>query len=94
MQHVAILPTREPRDTEEIPTKPLYWQPVHRAPYRRSGKSCTSPPVKPVAVWANESHKTASWLGLDSPLVGGTTIKGDHGLPAGRHDNSPKTSFA
>jgi len=31
-------------------------------------------PVKPIDVWANQTQKSASWLGLDSPFFGATTI--------------------
>jgi len=31
-------------------------------------------PVKPIDVWANQTQKSASLLGLDSPLFGATTI--------------------
>jgi len=31
-------------------------------------------PVQPITVWANQTQKSASLLGRDSPLVGGTTI--------------------
>jgi len=32
-------------------------------------------PVKPIDVWANQTQKSASLLGLDSPLFGATTIR-------------------
>jgi len=32
-------------------------------------------PVKPIAVWANQTQKSASLLGRDSPLFGATTIQ-------------------
>jgi len=32
-------------------------------------------PVKPIDVWANQTQKSASWLGLDSPFFGATTIQ-------------------
>ena len=31
-------------------------------------------PVKPIDVWANQTQKRPSLLGLDSPLFGATTI--------------------
>jgi len=31
-------------------------------------------PVKPIDVWANQTQKSASFLGLVSPLFGATTI--------------------
>jgi len=31
--------------------------------------------VKPIDVWANQTQKSASLLGLDSPLFGATTIE-------------------
>jgi len=31
-------------------------------------------PIQPIDVWANQTQKRASLLGLDSPLFGATTI--------------------
>jgi len=38
-------------------------------------------PVNPIAVWANQSHKNASLLGLHSPPFGATTINSSDSLP-------------
>ena len=35
--------------------------------------------VKPIDVWANQTQKSASLLGLDSPLFGATTIRVSEG---------------
>jgi len=41
--------------------------------YGRCAKSSTVPDRR-IDVWANQTHKSASLTGLDSPLFGGTTI--------------------
>ena len=41
--------------------------------YGRCAKSWTVPDRR-IDVWANQTHKSASLTGLDSPLFGGTTI--------------------
>ena len=43
--------------------------------YGRCAKSWTVPDRR-IDVWANQTHKSASLTGLDSPLFGGTTIPG------------------
>jgi len=45
--------------------------------YGRCAKSWTVPDRR-IDVWANQTHKSASLTGLDSPLFGGTTIAGSH----------------
>jgi len=61
--------------------------------YGRCAKSWTVPERR-IDVWANQTHKSASWTVLDSPLFGATTIivaasafvaaalcsEGDHGI--------------
>jgi len=46
-------------------------------PYGRCAKSWTVPDRR-IDVWANQTHKSASLTGLDSPLFGGTTILTPH----------------
>jgi len=49
-------------------------------PYGRSAKSWTVPDRR-IDVWANQTHKSASLTGLDSPLFGGTTIQDNDAPP-------------
>ena len=68
------------KKTDSTGVQPVALQPVaHR--YGRCAKSWTVPDRR-IDVWANQTHKSASLTGLDSPLFGGTTINSIHG----RHD--------
>jgi len=47
---------------------------VYKHPHMVVAPKAGEAPVKPIDVWANQTQKRASLLGLDSPLFGATTI--------------------
>jgi len=50
--------------------------PMPRPTFMAVAPKAGEAPVNPIDVWANQTQKSASWLGLDSPFFGATTIEG------------------